>query len=42
LGELVRKICAPTCWNGKRVRALRPWSQEDTPLFQAVIRGETK
>ncbi len=40
LGELVRRICAPTCWNGKRVRALRPWSQEDTPLFQAVIRGE--
>jgi len=40
LGELVRKICAPTQWNSKRVRALRPWSQEDTALFQAVNRGE--
>jgi hypothetical protein len=40
LGELVRKICAPTQWRGKRVRALRPWAQEDTALFQAVNRGE--
>jgi hypothetical protein len=40
LGELIKKICAPTEWRGKRVRALRPWSQEDTALFQAVSRGE--
>lgn len=40
LGELVRRICAPAQWNGKRVRALRPWSEEDTALFQAVNRGE--
>ena len=40
LGELIKKICAPTEWRGKRVRALRPWQQEDTALFQAVSRGE--
>ena len=36
LGELVRKICAPTQWNSKRVRALRPWSPEDTALFRKL------
>ena len=40
LGEMVRDICMPTTYNDKRVRALRPWSQEDTRLFQAVTRGE--
>lgn len=40
LGELVRAICTPTTWNGKRIRALRPWSQEDSELFRAVTRGE--
>lgn len=40
LGELVKGICQPTTWNNKRVRALRPWSQEDTQLFGAVSRGE--
>lgn len=30
LGELVKGICQPTTWKDKRVRALRPWSQEDT------------
>lgn len=40
LGEMVRDICMPTTYNDKRVRALRPWSQEDTRLLQAVARGE--
>jgi hypothetical protein len=40
LGELVRSICQPTTYRDKRVRALRPWSAEDTRLFEAVSRGE--
>jgi hypothetical protein len=40
LGQMVRRICQPTLWNGKRVRALRPWSAEDTQLFEIVSRGE--
>ena len=40
LGELVKKICLPTVWKDKRVRALRPWDQEDTRLFATVSRGE--
>jgi hypothetical protein len=40
LGEMVRSICQPASLNGKRVRALRPWSQEDTLLFRAITRGE--
>jgi hypothetical protein len=40
LGTMVGKICQPTQWNDKRVRALRPWSQEDTQLFEIVNRGE--
>src|SRR5262249_9711931 len=40
LGTLARTICQPTQWRGKRVRALRPWSPEDTELFQIVSRGE--
>jgi len=40
LGVMVGKICQPTQWNNKRVRALRPCSQEDTQLFQIVNRGE--
>jgi len=40
VGELVRHICRPTRWHGQRVRALRPWSEEDRPLLQAVLRGE--
>jgi hypothetical protein len=40
VGELVADICRPTRWHGQRVRALRPWSEEDRPLLQAVLRGE--
>lgn len=39
-GELLRSICTPTTWKGKRIRALRPWSQEDVELFRAVSHGE--
>jgi hypothetical protein len=40
LGTLVQTICQPTTYREKRVRALRPWSIEDTQLFQIVSRGE--
>lgn len=40
LGVLVTEICRPAEWRGKRVRALRPWAQEDMQLFRAVTRGE--
>jgi hypothetical protein len=40
LGELVRNICQPVIYHDKRVRALHPWSAEDTRLFEAVSRGE--
>ena len=40
LGQLVKGICQPTMWKGKRARALRPWADEDMPVFQAVARGE--
>jgi hypothetical protein len=40
LGELIRHICKPTTYRGKRVRALRPWAESDLALFRAVSRGE--
>lgn len=40
LGKQVAKLCQPTTLNGRRVRALRPWSQDDFALLQAVNRGE--
>ena len=40
LGELIRDICEPTTYAGKRVRALRPWAEPDRALFTAINRGE--
>lgn len=40
LGELTASICRPTELGGKRVRALQPWSPEDTQLLEAVSRPE--
>ena len=40
LGELIRNICKPTTYRDKRVRALRPWSEQDLTLFGAINRGE--
>ncbi len=38
--ELVDAVCRPTTRNGRRVRALRPWSELDTALLTAINRGE--
>jgi len=40
LGSLTLKLCWPTTWKGKRVRALNPYGPEDLALLQAVVRGE--
>ena len=40
LGKLIRDICRPTTYKGKRVRALRPWAEQDLALFRAINRGE--
>jgi hypothetical protein len=40
LGELIRDICSPTTYAGKRVRPLRPWIEPDLALFAAINRGE--
>ena len=38
--ELTDGLAQSTTWNGKRVRALRPWAAEDIALLEAVNRGE--
>lgn len=40
LGKLTNRICRPTEWNGRRVRALQPWSPEDAHLLATVSRPE--
>lgn len=40
LGEVVEAVCRTVRWRGRRVRALRPWSKEDTALLKAVNLGE--
>jgi hypothetical protein len=40
LYDLVAPVCRPICRRGTRYRALRPWSEDDRRLFEAVSRGE--
>jgi hypothetical protein len=40
LGKQVASLCQPAEFNGRRVRALRPWSPEDFALLKAVNQGE--
>lgn len=40
INRVVDRVCKPVQWEGQRVRALRPWSQEDQQLFGAINRGE--
>lgn len=39
LGELIQRVAQPTHWHHRRVRALRPFS-DDRALWEAVSRGE--
>ena len=38
--DLVKDVCRPTKFKGKRVRALRPWGANDTRLLATLNRGE--
>lgn len=40
LGELTSELCQPVTWQGRRARALNPFSGEDAELLAAVSRGE--
>lgn len=40
LGETVKELCQATKWQGRRVRALQPFSPDDSRLLAAVNRGE--
>lgn len=40
LGELTESLCRPTVWQGRRVRALQPWSAEEVRLWDAISRPE--
>src|SRR5437867_4791026 len=42
LFEWVEAVCKPVQRDGRRARALNPWSPPDSALFQAVNRGEFK
>ena len=36
----MQPVCRSVIWNGRPIRALRPWSEEDRSLIQAISRGE--
>jgi hypothetical protein len=38
--RLIEGVCKPASLNGERMRALRPWSEEDSLLLKAVSKGE--
>jgi hypothetical protein len=42
IGPYTDSLCKPICRDGRRVRALNPWSPHDAALLQAVNRGEFK
>jgi hypothetical protein len=42
LFEWADSVCKPILHEGRRARALNPWSPQDRALFQAVNRGEFK
>jgi hypothetical protein len=40
LKDLLRDLCRPARWHGRRMRALSPFSERDARLLEAVNRGE--
>jgi hypothetical protein len=42
LFQWVEEVCKPLQREGRRVRALNPWSPKDAALLQAINRGEFK
>jgi hypothetical protein len=39
-GEVARAVCRPIRKDGRRYRALNPWSPEDAVLLELIARGE--
>jgi hypothetical protein len=40
LAELTQRTCQPVQWHGRRARGLRPLSEDDDALLEAVSRGD--
>ena len=40
VGELTVELCRPSTWQGKRVRAMNPFSLDDANLIEIISRGE--
>lgn len=40
LEELTKPLCQPVMWQGRRARALNPWSVEDGQLLKIINHGE--
>jgi hypothetical protein len=40
VGELSRAVCRPVIKQGRRYRALNPWSEPDATLLEIISRGE--
>jgi hypothetical protein len=40
VADLLKSVTNPTTLNGRRVRGLRPWSQDDMVILKAVAAGE--
>jgi len=40
ISALVDRVCQAVDWEGRRMRALRPWAEDDQMLLKAVSRGE--
>lgn len=38
--KMIDPVCKTVLWNGRRERALRPWSEEDRLLLKTITRGE--
>jgi hypothetical protein len=39
-GEVVRTVCRPVKKDGRRYRALNPWSEPDAAILEVISRGE--
>jgi hypothetical protein len=40
ISTVVDRVCCAVDWEGRRVRALRPWSEDDRLLLKVISRGE--
>lgn len=40
LEELLRPLCQPTNWHGKRIRGLRPWADADIALLRTIANAK--